>query len=53
MLVVSEDLDELLALCDRLVVMYSGRCTGTVSAATADRQSVGRLMLGAQSEVAS
>ena len=50
-LVVSEDLDELLALCDRLVVMYSGRCTGTVSAATADRQSVGRLMLGASAEV--
>jgi simple sugar transport system ATP-binding protein len=45
-LLVSEDIDELLAVCDRLVVMYEGRVTGTLPAATADRQSVGRLMLG-------
>jgi simple sugar transport system ATP-binding protein len=48
-LVVSEDLDELLSLCDRLIVMYCGRVTGTVAAAGADRRSVGRLMLGAAS----
>jgi ABC-type uncharacterized transport system ATPase subunit len=45
-LVVSEDLDELMSISDRIVVMYDGRVTGTVEAATADRQSLGRLMLG-------
>jgi len=45
-LVVSEDLDELLSISDRLVVMYHGRIAGGVATQTADRQSVGRLMLG-------
>jgi len=44
-LMVSEDLDELLSISDRLVVMYHGRIAGSVATQTADRQSVGRLML--------
>ncbi len=35
-LLVSEDLDELLALADRLIVMYEGRIVGEVTAAEAD-----------------
>jgi simple sugar transport system ATP-binding protein len=45
-LVVSEDLDELMALCDRIAVLRDGRVAGVVDATTADRQSLGRLMLG-------
>lgn len=45
-LVVSEDLDELIALADRIAVMHDGHVVGVVEAAGADRMSVGRLMLG-------
>ncbi|MCD0453026.1 ABC transporter ATP-binding protein [Actinocorallia sp. API 0066] len=45
-LLVSEDLDELMALSDRIAVMYDGRLAGIVPAAEADRQELGRLMLG-------
>ena len=45
-LVVSEDLDELMALCDRIVVLHDGRVSGTVPAAEADRYLLGQLMLG-------
>ncbi len=45
-LVVSEDLDELLALADRIAVMHDGHVVDVVDAAGADRMSIGRLMLG-------
>lgn len=45
-LLVSEDLDELLALSDRVAVLAHGRCTGIVEARDADRQSLGHLMTG-------
>jgi simple sugar transport system ATP-binding protein len=41
---VSEDLDELLALSDRIVVMAHGQLSGAVDAAATDRQELGRLM---------
>ena len=41
---VSEDLDELLALSDRIAVLNHGECTGVVLARDADRRSLGRLM---------
>jgi simple sugar transport system ATP-binding protein len=44
-LLVSEDLDELIALADRIVVMHAGRIAGVVDAAAADREGIGRLML--------
>jgi ABC-type uncharacterized transport system ATPase subunit len=43
-LLISEDLDELLALSDRIAVLAHGRCAGIVDAKTSDRQSLGRLM---------
>jgi simple sugar transport system ATP-binding protein len=43
-LLISEDLDELLALSDRIAVLAHGRCTGIVDAKSADRQSLGHLM---------
>ena len=45
-LLVSFDLDELLALCDRVLVMSGGRIAGEVAAAGADRTLIGMLMGG-------
>jgi simple sugar transport system ATP-binding protein len=45
-LLISYDLDELLRLSDRLVVLYEGRLVGTLDAAEADRDRIGLLMAG-------
>jgi simple sugar transport system ATP-binding protein len=45
-LLVSEDLDELLRLADRIVVMSEGRIVHEVPAAQADRRSLGAFMGG-------
>jgi simple sugar transport system ATP-binding protein len=45
-LLVSEDLDELLALADRLVVLYEGRVAGAMPVAEADPERLGMLMAG-------
>jgi general nucleoside transport system ATP-binding protein len=44
-LLVSEELDELLALADRIVVLYRGRVAGVLPGGT-DRARLGQLMLG-------
>ena len=43
---VSEDLDELLALSDRLVVLYEGRVVGEMGTRDADPEQLGMLMAG-------
>src|SRR3546814_27787 len=45
-LMVSEDLEELFALCDRIAVMYEGRIVGTVLRAEASIQRIGLMMAG-------
>ena len=45
-LLVSEDLDELLAIADRLLVMYEGRLVGEMAVADADPERLGLLMAG-------
>jgi simple sugar transport system ATP-binding protein len=45
-LLVSEDLDELLALSDRLVVLYEGHIVGEMAAPDADLERLGMLMAG-------
>jgi ABC-type uncharacterized transport system ATPase subunit len=45
-LLVSEDLDEILALSDRIAVIYEGRIVGTVPSAEADRERLGLMMTG-------
>jgi len=45
-LLISEDLEELFALCDRIAVMYEGRIMDTLPAAGATVRSVGLLMAG-------
>jgi simple sugar transport system ATP-binding protein len=45
-LLISEELNELLQLSDRIVAMHHGRATGEMTAEQADIDSIGRLMLG-------
>jgi ABC-type uncharacterized transport system ATPase subunit len=45
-LLVSEDLDELLVLADRLVVLYEGRIVGEMGIGDADIEQLGMLMAG-------
>jgi len=44
-LLISEDLDELIALSDRLAVLHGGELAGICDPATTDRYEIGRLML--------
>ena len=45
-LLISEDLDEILALADRVAVMYEGAILGELDAAGADVEEIGLLMAG-------
>jgi simple sugar transport system ATP-binding protein len=49
-LIVSPELDEVLALADRILVMYRGRIVGDVPAAEATREGIGLLMAGVHEE---
>ena len=41
---VGEDLDVLLELCDRIVVLCGGQVSGVVDARTTDKRQIGSLM---------
>jgi len=45
-LLISEDLEEIFALADRILVMYEGSIVGNIPAAEANRESIGLLMGG-------
>ena len=47
-LLISEDLDEILALADRVVVMYAGEIVGELEGAAATVEEVGLLMAGGE-----
>jgi ABC-type uncharacterized transport system ATPase subunit len=49
-LLISEDLDEILALADRVAVIYEGAIVGELPAATATVEEIGLLMAGGESE---
>ncbi|MFN2185446.1 MAG: ABC transporter ATP-binding protein [Anaerolineae bacterium] len=49
-LLVSVELDEIMALSDRIAVMYEGKIVGTVDADKISREELGLLMAGAQIE---
>jgi ABC-type uncharacterized transport system ATPase subunit len=51
-LLVSVELDEILALSDRILVMYDGRIVGEVPQATATERAVGLMMAGVPPEAA-
>lgn len=52
-LLVSEDLDEILELADRILVIFDGAIVYETTAAAADRQTIGRYMAGHGDENAS
>jgi simple sugar transport system ATP-binding protein len=45
-LLVSEDLNELFEVCDRIAVLYEGRLSAAVAVPDADRDEIGRWMAG-------
>jgi simple sugar transport system ATP-binding protein len=49
-LLISTELDEVMALSDRILVMYSGRIAGEVPAGEANRECLGRLMTSRSAE---
>ena len=49
-LLISEDLDELFDMSDRLAVMHGGEVVGVVDPHTTDRYTVGRMMLGTEGD---
>jgi general nucleoside transport system ATP-binding protein len=49
-LLMSEELDEIISLSDRIVVMYEGQIMGELSAAEADLESIGLMMAGTRKE---
>ncbi|MGF1474257.1 MAG: ABC transporter ATP-binding protein [Geminicoccaceae bacterium] len=51
-LLVSVELDEVLSLSDRIIVMFDGMITGELDAADADERTVGLLMAGITKEAA-
>ena len=51
-LLVSLDLEEVLALADRIYVFFEGRITGTFTRPEFDEREIGRRMLGTRGEVA-
>jgi general nucleoside transport system ATP-binding protein len=51
-LLISEDLDELLALSDRVLVMYEGEIVGSMAAEEATAERLGLLMAGHRDEAA-
>ena len=49
-LLISEDLDELLSLSDRLIVLYEGQIAGEMPAEGADIHTIGLMMAGAKAD---
>jgi len=49
-LLISEDLDELLALSDRIAVLFEGRVVGTLPARGANLEEIGLLMAGVEGQ---
>ncbi|HEY3246894.1 MAG TPA: ABC transporter ATP-binding protein [bacterium] len=45
-LLVSEDLEEILTLCDRVIVLFDGRDMGTVTPGAVNRETIGLMMAG-------
>jgi simple sugar transport system ATP-binding protein len=48
---ISEDLDELLLMADRIAVIFDGHIVGTLSRQQATVESIGRMMTGMTPEI--
>jgi len=42
----SEDLDELLSMCDKIIVIYKGRASQAISEESVDKLKIGAMMPG-------
>ena len=51
-LLVSVELDEILSLSDRILVMFNGEMMGEISVEEADERKIGLLMAGIREEAA-
>jgi simple sugar transport system ATP-binding protein len=51
-LLVSAELEEVMSLADRILVMCEGRVVGTMPAEAADREKIGLMMAGIEEVVA-
>ena len=51
-LLISTELEEILSICDRLLVIYEGQIMGELPAATADIHEIGLMMAGAKRQTA-
>jgi len=51
-LIVSEDLDEIMTICDRVLVMYEGRIIGSADPRVNSREDIGMMMAGVASSPA-
>ncbi len=51
-LIISEDLDEVMSISDRILVMYEGRIIGTADPRTSSREAIGLMMAGVAHEAA-
>ena len=51
-LLVSVELDEIMSLSDRILVMFSGRIVGEVEGSKADERTLGLMMANAMPEAA-
>jgi len=49
-LMISEDLDEVFALSDRIAVIYEGSIIGVVDATSTTREAIGLMMAGVKPE---
>jgi simple sugar transport system ATP-binding protein len=49
-LLISEDLDEILALSDRIIVIYEGEIMGEVISGQASPEEIGLMMAGVRSQ---
>jgi simple sugar transport system ATP-binding protein len=49
-LLLSEDLDELLLICDRIVTLYRGQIVGSLERAEFDKYEIGRMMSGVKTD---
>lgn len=50
-LLISADLEEILSLSDRIIVMYEGKITGELTAEEANENNLGILMMGGESKM--
>jgi simple sugar transport system ATP-binding protein len=50
LLLISEDLDELLSLSDRIAVIYEGQLVGEMPAEGADIRAIGLMMAGSKAD---